>query len=386
MNHFAYLIEDQDSAFFTGLRKRAIDEGLTKEASTIGELIKRIPKQGAILKPRLSKLKKVAAALPTEIEILKLHASGMGSFGLTKMAAELMCELELDDESTADELDELFDKLAGTAVAHDLKVAHDELVPGKLTEAEFMEWGRNLLKEAGLFGATGALARVGRAVRGGAAQVGAAGRGIAGAVKHPLMPVRAFRAERAARLARHGEKELTGIRGAIPTLGARAATMPLGAARAGIASRVEGLQAAERKLAPVQAAHQQRANVLAGNVAGAPTATKAKGKAKATPPPAEPAPSPAPGKVTSTEMVPTPTTPGAWAKAPGSAAGKMEAAGVVEKSMKKYKKKGEGGMMDSVNKLFRGEKLSPAERAHVIKAGLGAYAVDRYVLQGGRSD
>jgi hypothetical protein len=42
------------------------------------------------------------------------------------------------------------------------------------------------------------------------------------------------------------------------------------------------------------------------------------------------------------------------------------------------------GMMDSINKALKGEKLSPEERAHVIKAGLGAFAADRYILHGGR--
>jgi len=385
MDHFAYLIEDQDREFFTGMRKHAIDRSLTKEASTLGEMVSSIPRAAAILKPKLSKLKKIAENIDTEIDVLRLRSAGEGDFSITKAAAEILLELELDPANSAEELDDVFSKLAGSALAADLRNVQAEFVELGLSQRDFGVWAHNFLKEAGILSGIGTrMVESGgaRALRGAGSAIKGVAKGVGEAAMNPLDAGRVFRAARVGEQAAHGTAELGRLRGTVTSARKAMEGLPLGGARAAQAARMERAIGSAQKVVPARRAAM-------GEAAGLGTAHITPSKA-GVPFPASPAvraskPTPASAAAPASTAMTTPAAP-ATAPAPHltpATAADNPAAKVVaesEKSIAKKRKKGAGGMMDSVNKFLRGEKLAPEERAHVIKAGLGAYALDRYVL------
>ena len=396
-NHFAYLLSDADQDFFGGVAKDSVDHDieLEKRAASVGQLVATMGKptlkaatklpRAAVKRPVVRQAMKMAA----ELELLKIAGSRLGDFGMTKAAVDML--VSGADEVTDEQFAKLADVILGAAVENDIGVLRDELVKeGGLTEDQFQEWAIEMLKTAGVFStigkafsAEGPLATLGRLGRGARSQAGALGAGLKGVAQAPLSPVRTFSAGRQASLAASKGAELAKTRAAIPALGARAAEMPLGGPRAALAGRIERLQRIEPKLTSQVAQHENVAKRLSGHVEGHPAATPV-------PPPAPKAPAPE-AKAPAKPDVGAPVAKGGDEAGAAARKGEAEVAKNkeplytekdVEESSKETGKK--SGMMDSINKLFKGETLSPEERAHVIKAGLGAYAIDRYALHGGR--
>jgi hypothetical protein len=383
--HFAYLVTDADNQFFGGLAKEAIDRELSleKRAATVGQMVAgagreslkaatKIPR-AAVRKPLLRATQKLAADINSELELLKIAGSRLGHFGMTKAAADLLLQLESDPGNPQDELDVVADILVGSALDNDLADARTLLVKeGGLSEQEFVDWSAHMLKTSGIGELLGKIIGKARGFIPGAAKAEGAVAGLARGAKTEAAglaglkgvaraPATAVRAGQVANLASHASKALTGAERAMPTLAGRG-----GQTIVGTPSKV----------------------VPAGKSPGA--AVSAMGHPTITPPPRSTSwlPPPPPSKVVATtagaEEAGAAARAGEKATNAAKAEGKELATDHPETSHEEPK--GKGGVVNSMNKLFRGEKLTPEERTRLGWTGVGAFAADRYLLHGGKED
>lgn len=408
MSHFDYLVADRDAEFFGGMRKEAAGAGSIGELVRAGQRSARGAAKlsaGRVLAPKFRRITKLSSAPEAEIALLKMAAPSFGTFGMTKAAAEYMLELELDQENTPEELDDAFNKLAGESLKHDLEQVR---VNQGMGADEFKSFASAILKEAGIASkglkllTGGAASRavpkipsVASAAAGGAAKaaphvpstsgvapgaatwgdksrlagglrnVGAAGKaraaGAWAAMRNPLQAPTAYRAAKMQSLAQHGEREA--VRRARGAEGLRSdATGRVGdpGTQAAFESRARKLDDSASKIKSQSEAHsaefKRMTDPTVRTERAATESQQALDKARQ-------AASPPSSVTTKSPSEPT----GTLRKSKG---GKRVDVGDDTK---------DPGMMDSVNKFFRGEKLSPAERAQAIKAGIGGYLIHEQI-------
>jgi hypothetical protein len=175
-NHFSYLLDDDAGAFFQKAANRAADPSpgpppLAKTASV------------------QTAFEKVASRLDRDLEIIQMVGPRGINAGMMKRADAYIDRLiNLEDELTAEEFGEVFDKVAATAIMGDLEAAFAELTEGVepelhgVVEQTLATIGSDLTSLALLEkqAILGALARVAGRVftRGGGGEL-AAGRAVA---------------------------------------------------------------------------------------------------------------------------------------------------------------------------------------------------------------
>lgn len=321
MNHFDYLVKDNDAGFFGG--------GMDKTAATVGGLVSqatnggiaraaRAPRAAEVLAPRFRRVQKLAspAAMQTELELLKV--AHRGRFAMTKAAAELMAELESDDQASEAAKDAAFNVIFASAIHNDiqrLKLA--------MPEAQAFAIGREMLKAAGV---------IGELAEGAGKLLGRTG---------------AREAEEG--IARTGAKALA--RGVGKAEGAAPKVL---AAKPPVALPKSPMSATPRAEA-IGKAVDKGERLTEG------TSVTKKIDMNTVPKNNIPRHDLGPGRAATKVLEHNAGQGGAAASAAAHAGEGAE----------------QGGYMNSLNKFMRGEQLEPHERAHVFKLGLGALGADR---------
>ena len=137
--HFAYLVDDNDSEFFQKLACDEAERSITVPATTPQLEVEKIA--------AATEMQKVAARADLDIQIIKTAGQSGFNFGTISRSLDyidgLIYKDRLDDENAGD----LFDKVAASAIDHDLSIVHSHLL--KLAGEEFRPWVDQVVAAAG---------------------------------------------------------------------------------------------------------------------------------------------------------------------------------------------------------------------------------------------
>jgi len=146
--HFAYLTNNDEATFFQKVANELAESKMVPATASIAKVASARPMI------KVAAFDKIAARLDQDLTIIKTAGACGMNLGMQKRAGAYLDRVLDHDGLTAEQFDQIFDKVAGEAITTDLEAAYAHLSDGMSPElapwleGEIAKIGHELVKEA----------------------------------------------------------------------------------------------------------------------------------------------------------------------------------------------------------------------------------------------